>query len=70
MDKLKTKEFWTDLAERCISTFAETFLGFIVVEGVSGLETIEWIPALSVSAVATLASVLKAFIKATKKEEE
>lgn len=70
MSKLKTKEFWTDLAERCIATFAETFLGFIVVEGVSGLDTIEWIPALSVSAVATLASALKAFVKATKKEEE
>lgn len=70
MSKIRTKEFWLDLAERCIATFAETFLGFIVVEGVSGLETIEWIPALSVSAVATLASALKAFVKATKKDEE
>lgn len=70
MDKIKTKEFWLDLAERCIATFCETFLGFVLVEGVSGLNTIEWIPALSVSAVATLASALKAFVKATKKAEE
>ena len=52
-----TKEFWMDLLERSIATFAETMLGFLAVGG-----TIDWKHALSVSAVAFLTAVFKCIV--------
>lgn len=51
------KEFIKDLVERAIKTFAQVMLGFIGVEGVA-FGDIDWLRALSVAGVATLASVL------------
>lgn len=68
MKKFKTKEFWLDLAERAISTFCEIMLTYVVVG--MPLTDIEWIPALQIAGGATLVSVLKCFVKATKKTDE
>lgn len=58
---MKTKEFWFDLLERCIATFAEAMLGFMTVG--MALRDIDWLQALSVSALATMITIAKCFIK-------
>lgn len=52
-----TKEFWMDLLERSIATFAEVMLGFLALGG-----DIDWKHALSVSAVAFLTAVFKCIV--------
>ena len=56
-----TKEFWMDLVERVISTFAETFVGCVTIG--AGFGQIDWIEILSISGVAAVTTLLKAFIK-------
>lgn len=51
------KTFFIDMAERAIKTFAQTLLGFVAVQG-AAFADIDWATALSVSGVATLASLL------------
>lgn len=58
---MRTKEFWLDLLERCIATFAEAMLGFLTV-GVA-ISEVDWLMALSVSGVATMVTVCKCFMK-------
>lgn len=52
-----TIDFWKDAGERAIKTFAQVFVGFLVV-GTTGVLDVDWTQAASVSAVAALASVL------------
>lgn len=52
--------FWKDLAERCVSTFAETFIGCVTIG--AGFGDVDWLGALSIAGVATLVAGLKAFI--------
>ena len=54
---LWTRAFWKGAAERGIKTFAQTFVGFIVV-GTTGLLDIDWTISASVAGAATLASLL------------
>lgn len=56
-----TKEFWIDLVERVISTFAETFVGCVTIG--AGFGQIDWVEIISISGVAALVTLLKAFIK-------
>lgn len=57
---MKDKEYWLNWAKaaliRAIKTFAEVMLGFLVSGATFG--SIDWMNALSVSGVATLASIL------------
>lgn len=55
------RQFFIDLAERSIATFAEAMLGFLTV-GVA-LNEIDWLMALSVSGVAVMITVCKCFVK-------
>lgn len=51
------KDFIKDLVERAVKTFAQVLLGFIGIEGV-GFGDVNWVRALSVAGLATLASIL------------
>lgn len=52
-----TKHFWMGAGERAIKTFCQALLGVIGV-GAVGILDVDWPAALSVAALATLASVL------------
>lgn len=54
------KKFFMAILIRAIYTFAETFLGFIAVG--AAISEVQWLRALSVSAVATLISILKSIV--------
>jgi hypothetical protein len=56
-----TKEFWIQVAERAIKTFAQVMLGFLVV-GQSGVLNVDWANTLSVATVAAFASVLMSLV--------
>jgi hypothetical protein len=56
-----TKDFWKAVAERTISTAAESLLGVISMAVI--LQAVDWPYALGVAGVATLASVLKCLIR-------
>lgn len=58
---MTTKEFWIDLLERSVATFAEAMLGFLTIG--MAIEQIDWLMALSVSGVAVMVTVLKCFVK-------
>lgn len=53
-----TKEFWLDLLERTIATFAEVMLGYITVKN----GPINWREGLSVAGVAALGAVFKCIV--------
>lgn len=55
------KEFWIDLLERSVATFAEAMLGFMTVG--MAINEINWIMALSVSTVAVIITICKCLIK-------
>ena len=52
-----TAAFWKGTAERAVKTFAQT-LGAILMTGATGLLDVGWGPALSVSGLAALLSLL------------
>lgn len=52
-----TKAFWKGSGERSIKTFAQTFVGYIVV-GTTGLLDLDYVTAASVAGAAALASLL------------
>jgi hypothetical protein len=54
-----SKSFWSGLLERAISTFAQSFVGAVVVG--TSIVDLDLKAAAGVAATATLASVLKAF---------
>lgn len=58
--KKNWKEFLAAAGIRALYTFAETFLGFIAVG--AAISEVQWFRALSVSAVATLISILKSIV--------
>jgi len=55
-----------DTLSRALNTFAQTLLGFLIVG--TGLTGIPWVAALSVAAVATLASVLQSVVRNTRSD--
>lgn len=52
-----TKAFWKGAAERAIKTGAQTLAAYFVI-GTTGVLDLDWVPALSVSAAAVVASLL------------
>jgi hypothetical protein len=56
-----TALFWKSSAERAVRTAAQVLLGFLVV-GETGVLEVDWAQALSVSAVAVVASVLTSVV--------
>jgi hypothetical protein len=58
-----TLEFWKDLGERAIKTFAQSLATGIVADA-TGLLDVEWITLLSVAGLITLASVLTSLASA------
>ena len=57
-----TKLFWKDVSERAVWTFAQALLGFLVIgTPITGLN---WTLALSVSATAAVAALLKGVVAA------
>lgn len=56
-----TATFWKTTAERAIRTEAQVLLGFFVV-GQTGVLDVDWLQALSVSGIATIASVLTSIV--------
>ena len=52
-----TKKFWTDAAERIVSTFAQAFLGAMGADGLGAHLT--WRSDLAVAGLAAFASLLK-----------
>lgn len=65
---MRSKEFWVDLLERAIATFAEAMLGFLTF-GLA-LSEINWAQAISVSLVATMISVCKCFVKLRPQDDD
>jgi hypothetical protein len=59
-----TAQFWVATAERAVKTFAQAFLSFIVV-GTTGLLTLDYGVAASVSGAAALASVLTSLVSSS-----
>ena len=59
--RTQTKEFLKDTALRCAWTFAEAMLGCMTVG--QALTEINWLHALSISAVATIICLLKQVAK-------
>ena len=53
-----TKEFWLDLLERAIATFAEVMLGYITITDAP----IDWPTALKMSGVAVLGAIFKCIV--------
>jgi hypothetical protein len=58
-----TLEFWKDLGERAIKTFAQSLATGIVADA-TGLLDVEWVTLLSVAGLITLASVLTSLASA------
>lgn len=58
--KIFTQGFYKDLFERTISTFAQV-LGAVLLADGTGILEVDWVSALSVSAMAALLAVLKGF---------
>lgn len=54
---LWTLAFWKGLAERAVKTFAQSLAGLLTA-GTIGILDVDWVTALSVSGLVTLASVL------------
>jgi len=52
-----TLDFWKDVAERAVKTFAQSLAAGLVA-GATGLLDVEWAVVLSVAGLVTLASVL------------
>lgn len=53
---MKSKEFWTDTAERAVKTFAQSLLA-VFTAGVT-IISVDWREALAIGATAALVSVL------------
>ncbi|MEV6526899.1 holin [Longispora sp. NPDC051575] len=63
MTYLTTRAFWTATAERALKTFAQTLIAALTLGAVAGtigvdVLSVDWATALSLSAGATLLSVL------------
>lgn len=54
-----TVAWWKDVAERSVRTFAASLVGWVTVAGSTvGFEDVNWIRGLSISAIATLVTIL------------
>lgn len=58
-----TRDFWRGAAERALKTFLQTFVAVVVTQvgadavgATAGLESVGWLPALSIAALATVLS--------------
>ena len=62
-----TLQFLKDMLERAIKTFAQTLLALITVVVMSGggLHDVNWVSALSIGLLATLASILTSLASST-----
>lgn len=60
---MKTKQFWVDLAERALSTFAQSLLATLAV----GMPVwdLDWVGAVGIALTATVVSVLKCLAAAS-----
>jgi len=58
-----TIEYWKDLSERAVKTFAQSLAAGLVA-GATGLLDVEWLTVLSVAGLVTLASVLTSLASA------
>ena len=53
-----TKQFFADLVERAVKTFAQALVAVLTVQGVSGVLDVDWPRALSVAGLAAIVSAL------------
>ena len=67
-----TLQFLKDMLERAIKTFAQTLLALVTVVVMSGggLHDVNWVSALSISLLATLASILTSLASSTVRESD
>jgi hypothetical protein len=56
-----TRDFWLDLAERAVKTFAQALLAYFAADAVNVLNA-DWGEALTVAGTATLLSVLTSLL--------
>lgn len=63
MKNYTTTAFWSDTAERAIKTAAQTLLG-VLTTGAVGLLDVDWANAASITALATLISILTSIASA------
>lgn len=62
------REFWKDTALRCAWTFAEAMLSCMTVG--QAITEINWMHALSISAVAAIIAFLKQVVKLSKEDDD
>lgn len=56
---MRSKQFWLDLLERAVKTFAQTLLAWLVVD--QTVWEMDWEQGLGLAATATVASILTSF---------
>lgn len=65
---MRSRQFYQDLAERAVKTFAQALLG-VFVAGVT-IMSVDWVDALAIGATAALISVLTSVASAGARDPE